>query len=95
MEILDQLTKKVREASHELLSLKNERRQLLSEIELLRNQSQQVQSILRENDRIKKDHDRLRARLLKMQKKVERLLALELPVMSPFGGNKSDENHAQ
>lgn len=95
MEILEHLTKKVQDASRELLTLKNERKQLLSELELLRQQSSQFQPLIRDNERLKKDQDRLRTRLLKMQKKVERLLALELPITSPFGGTKHDENHAQ
>lgn len=76
MDILDQLTKKVHLAADELVSIKKERLQLLSEIEILRANNLKAQGLLRENDTLKKDHERLRAKFLKMQKKIDQILAL-------------------
>lgn len=76
MDILEQLTKKVHQAADELTSLKRERNQLLSEIELLRANALKHNTPNRDVERYKKDREKLRTKFLKMQKKLEQIVSL-------------------
>ena len=75
-----------------IVSLKKERLQLLSEIEILRANAYKNQSVLRENERVKRDYDKLRQKFLKMQKKIDQIIASEGPCFSfEFFPPRTDE----
>jgi cell shape-determining protein MreC len=91
MELKEKFSKRVHQAAQELTSLKIEKKQLTSEIELLRQQVKEYQHILRENENLKKDQERLRFRLVKMKKKLEQLFSMETPIIPEM---KEEETHA-
>lgn len=80
MDFIDQLTKKVQTAAHELMALKKEKQQLLSEIELLRAELHHNQKAMKEVEEFKRNQDRLRIRLEKLGKKIERHLSSDQPL---------------
>ena len=93
MEVVDRLLKKVQRAAEELIELKDQNRSLLSEVELLRRQLKDHQELLRENERNRRTFEKLRGRLTKLHKKVERAL-----IIAPVGvadGEDSLEEHPQ
>jgi predicted nucleic acid-binding Zn-ribbon protein len=87
MDILDQLTKKVQTAAHELQALKKEKQQLLSEVELLRQELTHQQHAMREVEEFKRNQERLRTRLEKLGKKIDRHLMSDQPMS--FAGGRS------
>ena len=90
MDIIDQLSKKVQTAAHELLALKKEKQQLLSEIELLRQQLEHQTQAMREVESYKRNQERLRIRLEKLSKKIDKqLLSDQVLTFSSSTG----ENH--
>lgn len=93
MEIIDELSQKVHQAAKELVDLKKERQQIYSELELLRNQQADYQSMARENEKMKRDQDQLRTRLQRLQKKIDKHLLVETTLSTQGGG--SYEEHPQ
>lgn len=94
MEVIDRLLKKVQLASDELIEIKRENRHIASELEALRNQLREHHLLLKENERFRKDADKLRGRLTRIQKKVEKALSVTPTLLSGMeGGN--DEEHPQ
>ena len=89
MEIIDELTRRVNQAARELSDLKKDRQQLLSEVETLRVQVRDLQSSARENERMKRDQDQLRARLLRLQKKIDKHLLVETTLAAQSNGGHS------
>ncbi|MBV9080804.1 MAG: hypothetical protein JO102_06765 [Elusimicrobia bacterium] len=92
VQLVDRLLKKVQRAAEELIDLKDANRKLQSELDLLRQQLKEHQTLQKDNDRYRRDFDRLRTRLGKLHKKVEKAL-----VMSPVGAGReaSNEEHPQ
>jgi hypothetical protein len=80
MDMLDQLTKKVQQAAHEIINLKKEKTQLLSELELLRQEVQHYQHTIRENELALKTYGRVRSKLEKISKKLEKSMTNEQSV---------------
>jgi seryl-tRNA synthetase len=77
MEPLEQLTRNVQLAAKEIVSLKNERAQLMSELEIHRQNTLLLNELKREKEAQEKDRARLKAKLEKLNKKIETLLAVE------------------
>ena len=92
MEVIDRLLKKVQQASDELIEIKRDNRHITSELEALRNQLRDHQLILKENDRYRRDLDKLRGRLTRLHKKVEKALMVAPAALSEEG---ADEEHPQ
>jgi hypothetical protein len=92
MEVIDRLLKKVQQASDELIEIKRDNRHITSELEALRNQLRDHQLILKENDRYRRDLDKLRGRLTRLHKKVEKALMVAPAALSEGG---ADEEHPQ
>ncbi len=74
MDALDLLTKKVQHVAAELTSLKKENRQLGSEIERLRAENDRMLRSIRDNEQARRQQDKLRTRLEKLSRKIERHL---------------------
>lgn len=89
MEIIDELSNRVLQAARELSELKKERRQLLSEVELLRTQVRDLQGSAHENERMKRDQEQLRSRLLRLQKKIDKHLLVETTLAAQSSGGRS------
>lgn len=94
MEVIERLLKKVQTASDELIEIKRANRHMASELEALRNQLRDHQMLLRENDRYRRDFDKLRSRLGRLHKKVEKALAIAPATLIDVDGG-SDEEHPQ
>ena len=95
MDIVEQLSRKVRLAADQLIELKQEKEELLSEMASIRDQLHHHQLLLRENDKFRQERERLRIKLAKIQKKLQKHLSLEGSVIafSPMpGGNR--ESHS-
>ncbi|MCG3203833.1 MAG: hypothetical protein KCHDKBKB_00509 [Elusimicrobia bacterium] len=86
MEFIDELTLKVNQAAEQIIQLKMERHKHVSELELLRNQLKNFDSLLRENEKMKRDQDLLRTRLSRLQKKIEKHLLVETTLAAQSGG---------
>ena len=89
MELIDRLERKVRDAASEVTALRRARRELQLEVEQLREALRGHQTAVRENEKFRRDHDRLRARLTRLNGKLEKLLLLE-PTPTTNGGNRED-----
>lgn len=94
MDAIDSLSNKVQWAARELLELKKERQQFISELEILRGQSRNFQAVLRENERIRREQDMMRARLIRLQKKIDKHLLIETTLAASVMGG-SNEEHPQ
>jgi len=94
MEVVDRLLKKVQLAAEDLVALKKQNRTLQSELDLLRRQLRDHQDLIRENQRNKQLFDKLRTRLNKLHKKVERALIIA-PVGIINGEGDIREDHPQ
>lgn len=90
MDIIDQLTRKVQTAAHELTALKKEKQQLLSEIELLRHELQQFAQAGREIESYKRNQDRLRVKLEKLGKKIDKHMMSGQSLVFAGGGNSNE-----
>src|SRR5690242_2443375 len=84
MEIIDELSQKVELAARQIIDLKKDRHQLQSEVDLLRKQLRDYQSTLTENEKFKRDQETLRSKLLRLQKKIEKHLLVEMTLASPM-----------
>jgi len=94
MEVIDRLLKKVQLASDELIQIKRENRHIASELEAIRNQLREHHLLLKENERYRKDADKIRGRLTRIHKKVEKALNISPSLLSETEGG-SDEEHPQ
>ena len=83
---MTQLTKLIHKAVEELSRLKKENRQILSELELLRVSQRRVQGFERENQALKKDHDRIRTRIERMSKNIDKLIEEESSAVAAVAG---------
>lgn len=92
MENLDRLAKKVEEAANEIISLKKDRKQLTTEVELLRREVQSRQALVRENEKFKRDRELLKTRLTRLQKKIEKQILVEATVQAALGGTHREES---
>jgi hypothetical protein len=92
MEAIDRLLKKVEQASDELVDLKRDNRRLASELEALRHQLRDHQLLVKENERFRRDGDKLRGRLTRLHKKVEKALMITPGALAEGG---TDEEHPQ
>ncbi len=90
MDIIDQLTKKVQTAAHELVALKKEKQQFLSEIELLRHELQQFAQAGREIEAYKRNQERIRIKLEKINKKIEKQMMSGQSLTFAGGGNSHE-----
>lgn len=96
MEIIDDLTQKVEQAAHTIIELKKERRHASSELDLLRNQLRDYQNLARENERYRREHEQLRSRLLRLQKKIDKHLLVETTLASQMSaGVTTNEDNPQ
>ena len=94
MDVLDQLAKKVQLAANDLISLKKEKQQLVSELELLRHELRHHQSILRENEKLRRHQYLLRAKLEKIHHKLGKYTGTNAQLTYVLeGGNR--EEHSQ
>ena len=91
MEIIDDLTRNIIQAAQEISSLKNERRQLMNDLESLRHQVRRHDAIVRENEKLRKDQDQLRTRLVRLQKKIDKHLLIETTLAHHSGGDNYEE----
>ena len=64
---------------------------MVAELEMLRNQNSDYQNISRENEKMKREQDQLRTRLLKLQKKIDKLLLVETTLATKTGGGSNEE----
>jgi hypothetical protein len=94
MEVIDRLLKKVQLASDELIDIKRDNRHMSSELEALRNQLRDHQLLIKENDRYRRDMDKLRGRLTRLQKKIEKALMVAPAALAATEG-EIDEEHPQ
>lgn len=88
MDALEILTRKIQLAANELLKLKKERRGFLSEIETLRAQLDQTHKILKETEAARRYQERIRGRLEKISRKIERHLMSD-SAMAMNGGERT------
>jgi hypothetical protein len=92
MEAIERLLKKVERASDELIDLKRDNRRLASELEALRHQLRDHQLVLKENERHRRDADKLRGRLTRLHKKVEKALMVAPSALAGAEGGSSEEH---
>ena len=78
MNSFELLTDKIRQVATELISLKNEKQMFLSELGLLRKESQQFHEMRRENSRLQREKEQIRGKLERLDKKLEKMLSTEL-----------------
>ncbi len=89
MDVLERLSKRVNEASERIATLKTERQKLLSEIAYLQTEVARKQRLERQLDQHERDRDRLRQRLTKLSRRVDKLLAVPVgAISSPEGDNE-------
>jgi hypothetical protein len=74
MDALDLLTKRVQQAAVELTSLKKEKRQLLGEVDRLRAEQERLLKSVRENETARRQQEKIRTRLEKISRKIDRHL---------------------
>jgi outer membrane usher protein FimD/PapC len=74
MELIDELTRRVELAVAEIAALRVEKKQMESELALLREQLRKQSHVNRENERLKKDLARVRVRLEKLDAKIQTYL---------------------
>jgi hypothetical protein len=79
MEMLETITQKVQKIVRDYLALKKENQQLQSEVDLLRNELKKQRPLSFANEKNSKDRDRLKLKLEKINKKIEKLLAASTP----------------
>lgn len=75
---LDQLADKIRRAARDLVALKQENRKLNSEVEMLRTESVRYHALKKESERTRKEQDLLKGKLERLNKKLEKMLSVEL-----------------
>lgn len=85
MDPIESLSQRVQQAAREITDLKKERQLLTVELESLRRQGRSYQNLLRENEKMRRDQEQLRARLLRLQKKIDKHLLVETTLA---GGNR-------
>ena len=93
MDVLEQLSRRVQQAAEEILSLKKERGQLLSEIEMLKDQLRGQKIAARDTEGFEREKARLRTKLEKLRSKIEKLMTTEsVPASAPSSlGDLFDE----
>ncbi len=70
MDELEQLRLKVEEAAKQLRRLKEERRNLLAELEIIRQENEQARRLIRENEALRKVQLKFRTRLERIANKI-------------------------
>ncbi len=88
MEIIDQLSKRIQDAAQEIINLKKERRDLQSELEYLYREQHRYQNALRDNERLNREQSRLRVRLERLNKVLEKHLGSE-PALAVLSHHES------
>lgn len=91
MEVVDRLLKKIQHAADELVELRTKNRALQSEVDVMRRQLRDYQDLIRENERNRRTFDKIRGRLVKLHKKVERAMIIA-PVGAPEEGDLREEH---
>jgi seryl-tRNA synthetase len=92
MDVLKNLTKKIHLAADELVSLKKERQQMLTELEWLRQENQKHQLLARENEKFRRDRDKLRSKLEKLNKRIDKLIQGEKALPTAAGEGTNEES---
>lgn len=77
MDVLEQLSRRVQQAAEEIVSLKKERGQLISEIEMMKDQLRGHKIAARDNEGFERDKARLHGKLEKLRTKIEKLMTAE------------------
>ncbi len=90
MEVVERLIKKVQRAADDLVELKKQNRVLQSEVDLLQRQLKDHQNLLRDNERHRRTFEKLKGRLTKLQKKVERAMFI-----APVGESEEANGHEE
>ena len=73
-EPIDVLAQKVQRVALELIDSKRKRQQMQTELDTLRNETKHYQILLKENEKMRKDHALLQTRLERLNKKLERVM---------------------
>ena len=90
MEVVERLIEKVQRAADDLIELKKNNRVLQSEVDLLQRKLKDHQDLIRDNERHRRTFEKLKTRLTKLQKKVERAM-----IIAPVGGSEEENGHEE
>ena len=80
MDPIESLENKIKLAAEQILYLKNEKHRLESEVGLLKNKVSELGGLKKETQTSKRDKERLRLKLDKLNSKLEKWLNKEAPV---------------
>jgi SMC interacting uncharacterized protein involved in chromosome segregation len=74
MELIEQITRKTEKIVLDLAKIKKENRQLISEVEILRQQLTEQKKSTGDFDQLTRERERLRSKLERVSKKLDKLL---------------------